>query len=94
MGTQCCSQEFDKYEIKSTPAPSDIYPDAGNYFSGGYTTMRHTVMNERNAAGFQLELNRDIRGEGQNARTGDLLADVIVEYYENYFGKTVNIKKN
>lgn len=85
---------FDKYAIKSTPAPSDIYPDAGNYFSGGYTTMRHTVMNERNAAGFQLELNRDIRGEGQNARTGDLLADVIVEYYENYFGKTVNIKKN
>ena len=85
---------FDKYEVKSTPAPSDIYPDAGNYFSGGYTTMRHTVMNERNAAGFQLELNRDIREEGQCARTGDLLASVIAEYYENNFGKITDKKKN
>jgi len=80
---------FDNYPVKSTPSPSDPFPGAKNYFSGGYTTIRHIVMNDGNISGFQLELNEELRQPGECSSTAGMLVNILTEYLTTHHDKDI-----
>lgn len=80
---------LDSYRVKSTPSPSDPFPGAKNYFSGGYTTMRHAVMNEENVSGLQIELNEELREKRNVKATAEMLVDALLEYLAIHYGKDI-----
>lgn len=82
---------FEKYGVKSTPSPNDLNLQERNYFSGGYTTLRHAVMYDGNISGVQLELNPDLRSQKAAKSTGKMLVDVIFDYLETHWGRNLFI---
>jgi hypothetical protein len=86
-GDESLGAIFDKYDVSSTPSPSDPFPDSDVYFYGGYTTFRHVVMNDGNISGVQFEINSDLREPGECKSTGKILAKVILEFLTTHWGK-------
>jgi hypothetical protein len=67
--------------IRATPSVQEPYPEDEKFYSGGYSTRRHTAADAAPVFGLQIELNLDLRENSQSRRdAATRTAGALIQY--------------